>query len=360
MTLVAGIDPSGPSAGGTRAYVESIAGILSSRGVPHLVVAAGPAPDARTDWVALAVRKKGSSVHFLAALAASMPSIPIPKDTVVHAQRPDALLPFALGNDRRARICTLHGNPADGIREKGGPMAMGAYAGIERFVFRRVRRLIAVDSGTATEYRRRYPWLAGRMATIPNGVDTTLFRPMDNVAAKREWGFAGTVFLYAGRRGPEKRLDDIVAAFRSLGAPDASLVIASEGERKVVETPNGSRIHFLGSVLRTQMPSLLNATDAAVLFSVREGLPAFVLESLACGIPVIATPVGDIPALVMPGVTGCLVSTLNELRAAMESVLRGDLGPNQVISRVVERYDWSHVGASLLRTYEEVWRDRAA
>ncbi len=55
------------------------------------------------------------------------------------------------------------------------------------------------------------------------------------------------------------------------------------------------------------MPGLLGITDVAVLTSRHEGLPRFVVEALAAGVPVVATAVDGTPEVVKPGVNGYLV-----------------------------------------------------
>ena len=69
--------------------------------------------------------------------------------------------------------------------------------------------------------------------------------------------------------------------------------------------------------------SWLQATDALVLPSAHEGLPTAVLEALACGIPVVATAVGDVPRLVHDGINGLLLHELSPqpLAQALDRVL---------------------------------------
>ena len=272
------------------------------------------------------------------------------------------MIPFILRNRNRKRICTLHGSPARSIVVRRGKALASAYGLVERIALRRTTRVLAVDTQTASEYAARYPWLQGRLTTVPNGVDTSLFRPLNKDSEKQKWGFSGPVFLYAGRLEPEKRVVEIVEAFRSPGDAGALLAIAGAGsERAAIQAKaKGLPVRFLGVVPRNEMPSLLNAADAAVLFSCREGLPSIALEALACRVPVIATPQGDLPKLIRQGETGFLVSNVNELKAAMKAIVRGRLQPGFPIEETAKRYDWTEIGLTMLSIYKEVWNGHPA
>lgn len=83
------------------------------------------------------------------------------------------------------------------------------------------------------------------------------------------------------------------------------------------------RFHLLGN--RHDMPAVYNACDVTVLSSVREGTPNVLLESMACGVPVVATDVADNAAIVPNGQTGFIVA-LGDVDALTDRVcqLLGD------------------------------------
>jgi len=320
VTLVGGFSPDVASAGGVRSYVESLSRYLESVGIPRVTVVSGKTLRTGGERCSVPVRKVGSTAHWLAALVANLRSLPIPIDSIIHGQRPDDLLPFLTSGIGRARVCTLHGNPLRGMSERRGRAIYAGYALMEATILRWTDRVVFVDATSAEQYVQRYPWLDGRVEVIPNGVDTDLFKPSDKQAAKRKWGFDGTTLLYAGRLQPEKRVVEVVRAFRDLDPRDCLLVIAGEGrERPLIEES------AKGLIPRSEMPGLMNASDALVLYSTREGLPSAVLEALACGVPVIVTPVGALPDVVRVGENGFFVSSRAELKDAMGRVCRGEL-----------------------------------
>ncbi|HLB67056.1 MAG TPA: glycosyltransferase family 4 protein [Thermoplasmata archaeon] len=355
VTLVSGFDPTSGTIGGTRTYVEAVAAFLATKEIPHVTVRAGRREEHRPRESTVRVRRPGSSLHFLAALAASGKTLPIPNDTIVHVQRPDDAVPFLVAGHRKI-VCTLHGNPGLWVPSRHGFVVSGAYWLAERFALQRAAGLIAVDSHTAAAYTAKLPRLQGKIRVIPNGVDTFRFRPMDRAGAKAKWDIREPALLYAGRLEPDKRVREIVEAFTGLASDRGILAIAGLGsERTALEQlGSGRRVRFLGRVDREDMPSLLNAVDAAVIFS-DEGLSSFALEAIACGVPVVATPTGDMTDIVIPERTGYLVKDLGKLRRAMELILRGALEPSPDIAATVKSYSWDRVGHRLLDMYSGVW-----
>lgn len=353
VTLVGGFSPHVASAGGVRQYVESLSHYLSTARIPHISIVAGREQRVGPDWCSIRVRKLGSTANWLSSLAVAVGSLPIPADSIVHAQRPDELAPFLVAGIGRARICTLHGDPRSGMHDRWGRLVYSCYAGIEACVLRQTDRVIFVDTASRASYLQRYPWLSDRSEVIPNGVDDDFFSPADSDNAKRKWGLHGKVFLYAGRLEPEKRVVEIVRAFRDLNTPGCALVIAGSGsEENIVRNEARSlNVRFLGNIARSEMPSLINAADAILLYSTREGLPSVVLEALACGVPVIVTPVGALPNVVVEGETGLFVRNRSALTQAMAQVCRGRLGTPASIRRTILQYSWTALGPRVVQTY---------
>src|SRR5712691_11418779 len=302
VTLVSGFDASAPSAGGTRSHVEALATVLRKQGIPHLLLTAARRWEVRNGWCGLPVRRPNSSFHFQAALVSMLSEVPIPSESIIHAHRPDDLLPFLLHRVGTRRLCTLHGNPARYVPTRHGRVVSTVYHIAERSALREADKVVAVDTRTAFDYGSRYPWLHGHIRMIPNGIDMKVFRPLDRAESKRAWGLNGTVLLYAGRLEPDKNVREILKAFLSIQELGSVLVFAGDGsERKVLEAEAmGQPVRFVGSIARADMPSLINTADAAVLFS-DEGLSSFALESLASGVPVIAPPSGELPNVIKPG-----------------------------------------------------------
>lgn len=129
--------------------------------------------------------------------------------------------------------------------------------------------------------------------------------------------------LYAGRLSPEKNIDVIAQATDGLPR-----IIAGDGPLRAL-VPDA-----LGFVPPDRLGELYDRAAVVVLASQREGLPIVLLEAMAHGKTVIATPVGGIPSLIEDGRTGFLVPVgdVAALRAAIERAL----GDPQLRRRVGE------------------------
>ncbi len=200
-----------------------------------------------------------------------------------------------------------------------------------------------------------------RLRVITNGVDTEVFRPVaDRAAARRAAGLpAGVLIGTAGRLFPEKDYGTLVRAMQHVSGAD--LVFIGDGpERASLEGLTVSlgltpRVHFVG--WRSDVATLLPALDVFVLCSLHEGLPLVVLEAMAAGVPVVATPVGDLPLVVVEGVTGYLVGVGDaaalgsRLRALVQDAALGEALGRAGRHRIEERYS----RATMVRSYREAY-----
>lgn len=140
--------------------------------------------------------------------------------------------------------------------------------------------------------------------------------------------------LFCGRVGQRKGTFDLIRAFANL--PDeqkncTELIIAGDGDieqgRKLVKNLNLAKyITFLGWVNSEQRDKLLAKADVFILPSYNEGLPLAILEAMGWGLPVISTPVGGIPELVVPDHNGLLVKPgdIEQLSEAMQLLIKNE------------------------------------
>ena len=197
-----------------------------------------------------------------------------------------------------------------------------------------------------------------------NGVDLAKFRPGDRDAARRRIGFSGTTLLSVGNLIPLKGHDLAIRALASL--PEARLAIAGGGpergnlEQLAVRLGVGDRVRFFGRVAHDALPEIYLAADALLLLSTSEGLANVLIEAMACGTPVIATPVGGTPEVVTSPAVGELLVERNPAAAAAAVVKVLARGVDRRAVRAhAEAYSWEATTSGLPSLFAGIARTHA-
>ncbi|MCB9654477.1 MAG: glycosyltransferase [Deltaproteobacteria bacterium] len=233
-----------------------------------------------------------------------------------------------------------------------------------RKAYRRfVHDYVTVSKQLYTYVRHRVGVEDSRVHLIPNGVDTTRFRPQtpsdpeqpENYPFHRgEHLVVGTV----GRLEPIKNqrlLIDAFAAVLRSAPPDADRLrlalvgsgpLADELKQHATRAGINDRIWWAGT--RDDVPALLRALDVFVLPSLAEGTSCTLQEAMATGLPIIATHVGGNSDLLGEGAYGTLVpsgdiTTLaNAIRGTLSSLPASSKGPG-AREEAVQRYSLTHM-----------------
>ncbi|MGE0383618.1 MAG: glycosyltransferase [Gammaproteobacteria bacterium] len=168
-----------------------------------------------------------------------------------------------------------------------------------------------------------------KIVVLRNGVDLERFAPGADAATMRAARWPGRkVLLTVCHLVPLKGVDVLLRALARL--PEAVLVVAGEGPEEprlralAHELGVAARVEFEGYVPAAKLPMYYGAADVTLLASSREGMPNVVLESIACGTPVVATAVGGVPEVVCVPEAGRLVRarTGEAFAAAIGELLR--------------------------------------
>lgn len=153
-----------------------------------------------------------------------------------------------------------------------------------------------------------------RVVSVPTGIDVTRYRPGDRNAARSALGLEPGAFIIGIvatlRSGKGHRF--LVSALADPKLAQAILIIVGDGpqerslRKRVAELDLTKRVVFAGR--QPDVVPWLQACDAFVLPSTAiEGAPQALMQAMACGLPVVTTPMGAIPELVQDGVTGLFV-----------------------------------------------------
>jgi glycosyltransferase involved in cell wall biosynthesis len=173
------------------------------------------------------------------------------------------------------------------------------------------------------------PWAA----TIPNAIDLSLYPCKPH---------RGDYLLFLGRFSPDKGAHRAIAVAMELGLPLKMAGKNREAKERqyyaeYVEPHLGNGIEYLGEVTHGEKVELLQ--DArATLFPIEweEPFGLVMIESMACGTPVIATRHGAVPEVIDDGRSGIIVENIREMAASLERA--DELDPMECRAYVEERF----------------------
>jgi D-inositol-3-phosphate glycosyltransferase len=117
-------------------------------------------------------------------------------------------------------------------------------------------------------------------------------------------------------------------------------------------------VEFLGTIEQQKLPLYYSAADVSVVASYYESFCLVVLESLACGTPVVSTPVGVAPAVIKYGENGYLVddNSPRQLAAGLDAALGSEEMNRDFIRNTAAGYDWESIARQVEKEYLELVR----
>jgi glycosyltransferase involved in cell wall biosynthesis len=190
-------------------------------------------------------------------------------------------------------IVTFHGSDLLGENLSGTARKIISHYGVycSRKAARRAQGVIVVAPHLLSTLDRRLN--PRKIQVIPCGIDLGRFSALDRRQCQQQLGWPASHFhvLFVSSSGdPVKR-------------PELARSAVAHLQRK-----RGSvQFHVLSGVPNNEVPVWLNASDVFLLTSKHEGSPTIVKEALACGLPIVSVPVGDIPERIAE-VSGCYLA----------------------------------------------------
>lgn len=237
-------------------------------------------------------------------------------------------------------------------------------------------RIIASTEKEKCDLITHYQASPGTIGVIPCGVNLELFKPTKKEAARQVLGLDGDkVILFVGRIEPLKGIDRLLVAISYLKKwPRLRLVIiGGDGSSRpelarlkalAQELNIENKVSFPGSVPQKRLPLFYSAADACVVPSYYESFGMVILESLACGTPVVATSVGAATSLIRQGESGYLVADNMPYNLAqkIDRLLSGKNGAEHAssIRESVASYDWACIAQAVAREYTSVLNGHCA
>jgi glycosyltransferase involved in cell wall biosynthesis len=236
--------------------------------------------------------------------------------------RPDVVHMQAFNAAWRGRLValTLRPRPAllyteHGLKERTpSRFKRRAMIAVDRALAPWTDRLISVSQATLDLRLAREKYPRSRTSVIYNGIDVERFASLTGAPVREELGIpAGRLVITAiSRLEPHKNQATLITALERLaGRLDFHCLIVGDGsaapalKAQAAQSAIAERITLTG--YRPDVPDILAATDIYCLPSRSEDFPVAVLEAMAAGCAVVATPVGGVPEVVVERQTGLLV-----------------------------------------------------
>jgi glycogen synthase len=266
--------------------------------------------------------------------------------------------------------------------------AYDATTWIERTAYQNADGVVAVSEAMKEDVQSLYGVAPERVRVIHNGIDPDEYRPSPDPAVLARFGLepALPIVLFVGRITRQKGILHLVRAIRHLdpgvqvvlcaGAPDTPEI--GEEMRVLVEEVRGQvsvPVVWIAEML--SKPDVIALYSHAAVFvcpSVYEPFGIINLEAMACETPVVASAVGGIPEIVVPGETGLLVpldavgdgsveprdpeAFSHALAAAVNALMadparRASMG-TAARARVLAHFSWQAIAAQTLDFYREL------
>jgi glycogen synthase len=241
----------------------------------------------------------------------------------------------------------------------------------ERIALEAADRVVAVSSQSKGEILAHFDIPPERVVVIHNGIDLKTWKPSPAVATRQLYGIEGDYILFVGRASRQKGMVYLLEAMRHVD-PGVRLVccaaaadtpeIERELDARVKEAP---RCLWINTFLSEEQ--YIELYSHCVVFacpSVYEPFGIINLEAMACERPVVASAVGGIPEVVVPGRTGFLVPPADPraLAEALNRLLRDrTLARGMGLAgrrRAEDHFSWTSIAAKTWRMYEELLKEK--
>jgi glycosyltransferase involved in cell wall biosynthesis len=213
--------------------------------------------------------------------------------------------------------------------------------------------LLAVSSGLADDLVALGADRS-RITVHRTGLDRAVFRPLDRAQCRAKLGLPNDrpVLACVGALIERKGQRFAIEALPLI--PDAVLVLAGAGpdesQLRVLAASLGltDRVHFLGAVPHGELPTVLSAADIFVLPSASEGLANVWVEALACGTPVVTTPIAGAQELLTDRAYGRMAErNPAAMAAAINALLAAPPSREAVLAGAAE-FSWEANAAALV------------
>ncbi|MBN1461769.1 MAG: glycosyltransferase family 4 protein [Armatimonadetes bacterium] len=268
----------------------------------------------------------------------------------VHSIGPGMAVPFARLLGLRV-VFTVHA--PDYLQKKWGLLARTYLRLGERLGSKWANQVITVSTWQREMLEKRY---ARAVHALPNGAPPGCKREAGPLL--RSLGLKpGNYVLFVGRLIPDKRVEDLVEASYRLADEQTVVIVGDSTDSGYVESLTakaGPRVAFVGSRVGPELEELYSNARLFAFPSAVEGLPVALIESLAYGIPCVASDIPGNREVLGGDHAGCLVpvADIGALAEAIDGLWHDDAERERLAAvgrnRATTEYSWDRIAADTL------------
>ena len=274
----------------------------------------------------------------------------------------------------RPHVATFHTLGEAKNRTGTGTPEPGFRIAAEKEIVNHCHRILAPTERERDSLIRLYGAPAEKIGVVPCGVNLDLFYPEAKTAARKKLGLdaADIILLYVGRFEPLKGLNALLEAMTYFKNQHRVrlVIVGGDGDetpeyqalaQKTRQLEIGEKVMFAGRIEQHNLAPYYGAADVLVMPSHYESFGMVGLEALACGRPVVSSPVGAVDGLIRKTQAGCIVPdpSARSLAGGIQSIISDRTLPAAgVIRRSILEYSWSNVASEIIAEYESVIRQQ--
>lgn len=232
--------------------------------------------------------------------------------------------------------------------------------------------IISVSTATAKDTTQILKIAPSNITVISNGVES-IFQPLQKLeiqAYRQEQGISLETFclLNVGSNHPRKNIETILKAIVILKKQNLPIQFWKVGadftseQKKFIAINNlESSIRYLGNPDKSTLVKIYNTADVLLAPSLYEGFGITILESMACGTPVVTSNISAMPEVV--GKAGVLVTptSADEIAVAVTNLYRNPCNYKKLVDLSLKRvstFTWINNAEKVAQVYERVLADK--
>ncbi len=192
-----------------------------------------------------------------------------------------------------------------------------------------------------------------------NGVDLETFSPRNREAMRKKLGLNSFTLISVGHFIERKGHHYVIEALIQM--PDVKLILVGDGPmekelRSLVQLHQlDDRVIFTGGIKQNLLADYYSAADCMVLASSREGWANVLLESMACGTPVVATAVSGTPEVVLNEIAGQLINDRSSTGIVSGiQKLRQNYPSKEAVRDYAQKFDWQETTTNLYTLIDSI------